>query len=40
MTAVAEEEERGNLRTLCGLFGHTRQAYYKQRKREERKAVE
>lgn len=40
MTAVAEEEERRNLRTLCGLFGHTRQAYYKQRKRVERKALE
>lgn len=39
MTVVVEEEERRNLRTLCGLFGHTRQAYYKQRKREERRAL-
>jgi putative transposase len=39
VTAVAEEDRR-ELRTLCGLFGHTRQAYYKQRKKEERKALE
>lgn len=40
MTAVVEEEEqKRDLRTLCGLFGHTRQAYYKQRKREERRAL-
>lgn len=39
MTAVVAEEEQRNLRTLCGLFGHTRQAYYKQRKTEERVAL-
>lgn len=39
MTVVVEEEEQRNLRTLCGLFGHTRQAYYKQRKKEERRAL-
>lgn len=39
MTAVVEEKEQRDLRTLCGLFGHTRQAYYKQRKREERRAL-
>ena len=36
---VADEEERV-LKTLCGLFGRTTQAYYKRRKKQERKALE
>ena len=39
MTLVAEEEGRV-LKTLCELFGHTRAAYYKRRKKEERRALE
>ena len=39
MTLVADEE-RGVVRILCDLFGHTRAAYYKGRKKRERKALE
>jgi transposase InsO family protein len=38
VTVVVEEEKR-SLRTLCGLLGHTRQAYYQKRKRAERAAL-
>lgn len=36
--SVVEMEQR-SLATLCGLLGHTRQAYYQQRKRAERVAL-
>lgn len=37
---VVVEVERRSLHTLCGLLGHTRQAYYQQRKRAERMALQ
>lgn len=36
---MRESEEAGQ-RTLCGLLGHSRQGYYKLRRREEREALE